>query len=416
MATLALRHSGGAISVPRSLTHRLALALVWLTVASGAVVATEPAPIDVLTIGLIVLLPLVGLVAIRPPLLALLAMLLIGGAAGVLAATNATDIVLAMTHTGVTLYLYLATFIFAAFIARRPQAHAALVLNAYTWAALVAAGTGIIGYFDLVDGTHEAMTRFDRAVGLFKDPNVFGPFLVPAFLCALTKVTSGRLLSRLFNVALLPTIGFAILLSFSRGAWLNLAIATTVYGVFRIATLPTAAARLRLAALAVAGTATIGSLVLVALQFDAIANVFDERATLTQSYDEGPEGRFGGQEKAAELMARHPLGIGAQQFVPQYHHEEPHNVYLAMFLNAGWIGGLVFIALVGGTALLGFRHALLRTATQPIFLAVYACIIGHAVEGALIDLDHWRHFYLLIALAWGLMLGQSQAVPVRRAC
>ena len=210
------------------------------------------------------------------------------------------------------------------------------------------------------------------------------------------------------------TIGFAILLSFSRGAWLNLAIAVAVYGGFRIATAPTAVARLKLAALAVAGATAIAVLVLVALQFDAIANVFEERAALTHAYDEGPQGRFGGQEKAAELMARHPLGIGAQQFVPQYHHEEPHNVYLAMFLNAGWIGGLVFIALVGGTILLGFPRALMRTATQPIFLAVYASIIGHAVEGAVIDIDHWRHFYLLIAVAWGLMVGSPDGPPRAR--
>jgi hypothetical protein len=48
----------------RSATHRLALVLVWLTVASGAVVFTEPAPVDVLTVGLVVLLPVIGLVAI----------------------------------------------------------------------------------------------------------------------------------------------------------------------------------------------------------------------------------------------------------------------------------------------------------------------------------------------------------------
>ena len=35
----------------RSATHKLTLVLVWLTVASGAVVFTEPAPVDVLTMG-----------------------------------------------------------------------------------------------------------------------------------------------------------------------------------------------------------------------------------------------------------------------------------------------------------------------------------------------------------------------------
>ncbi len=34
----------------------------------------------------------------------------------------------------------------------------------------------------------------------------------------------------------------------------------------------------------------------------------------------------------------------------------------------------------------------------------YACFVANALEGAIIDLDHWRHFYLLLALVWGMML------------
>ena len=48
----------------RSAVHWLALALVWITVASGSVVFTEPAPVDVLTISLVVVLPMLGLVFI----------------------------------------------------------------------------------------------------------------------------------------------------------------------------------------------------------------------------------------------------------------------------------------------------------------------------------------------------------------
>ena len=68
------------------------------------------------------------------------------------------------------------------------------------------------------------------------------------------------------------------------------------------------------------------------------------RAALTQDYDEGPDGRFCGQQKAADLVLQHALGIGAQQFAPYFHHEEPHNTYLALFLNAGWLGGAMFLA------------------------------------------------------------------------
>ena len=88
MTALALSLAAGSPASGRSATHKLALALVWLTVASGAVVFTEPAPVDVLTMGLVVLLPVIGLVAISRSLVVLLALMLIAAAAGVLAATQ----------------------------------------------------------------------------------------------------------------------------------------------------------------------------------------------------------------------------------------------------------------------------------------------------------------------------------------
>src|SRR5581483_12094025 len=96
----------------------------------------------------------------------------------------------AVTHTSVSLYLYVATFILAAFVAKRPEAHTRLILDAYLWAPTLAALAGIVGYFDLFPGAHELLTRYDRATGLFKDPNVFGPFLVPALVYAARRLAA----------------------------------------------------------------------------------------------------------------------------------------------------------------------------------------------------------------------------------
>ena len=406
-----------ALSLPRlpalssrSATHKLALGLVWLTVASGAVVFTEPAPVDVLTMGLVVLLPVIGLVAISRSLIVLLAAMLTAAAAGILAATNAADLPLAMTHTGISLYMYVATFTFAAFVAKSPEAHTRLILNAYVWAAVAAALLGIVGYFDLIPGANDVMTRYGRATGLFKDPNVFGPFLVPALVYGMSRLTGARLRNSVPLLGLMLVIGLGMLLSFSRGAWINLGVAAIIFGALHILTVRSNRARLRFAVLAAMGVVALSALVLVALQFDAVSGLASQRASLDQSYDEGPEGRFGGQQKAAGLILENPLGLGAQQFVPQYHHEEPHNVYLTMFLNAGWVGGLIFLGLVATTCVWGLRHAFVRCATQPLFLVVYACFVAQALEGSIIDLDHWRHFYLLLALVWGLMLSGTRAV------
>ena len=412
MTALALSLPTRSPTSGRSVTHKLALALVWLTVASGAVVFTEPAPVDVLTMGLVVLLPLIGLVAVPRALLILLGVMLTASAAGFLAAGNAADLALATTHTGVSLYLYVATFLFAAFVAKHSEAHARLILNAYAWAAMAAAVAGIIGYFDLVPDAHELMTRYGRATGLFKDPNVFGPFLVPGFVYALYRLAGAPARRSILTLCVLLVLGLALLLSFSRGAWLNLGVAVAIYSALHILTVRSHRARLKFMTFAIVGIAAIAGLVVVVLQLDEVSGLASERASLSQGYDQGPEGRFGGQEKAARLAVQYPLGIGAQQFVPQYHHEEPHNVYVTMFLNAGWVGGLLFLALVWSTVVWGLRHAFVRCASQPLFLVVYACFVANALEGAIIDLDHWRHFYLLLALVWGLMLGNEGVRPL----
>jgi len=72
--------------------------------------------------------------------------------------------------------------------------------------------------------------------------------------------------------------------------------------------------------------------------------------------------------------------------------------------------------LVATTCVWGLRHAFVCCTTQPLFLVVYACFVANVLEGLIIDLDHWRHFYLLMALVWGLMLsGNTTAEAASRS-
>ncbi len=397
----------------RSAAHYIALVLVWLAVASGAIVFTEPAPVDLFTIALIVLLPAVGLVAIKPGLVVVLSVWLAAAAAAFVASAFSNDIARSSIHSGISVYLYLATFVFAAFIAKKPVAHTKLVLHAYQWAAFIAATAGVIGYFGLAPGADELLTKFGRATGTFKDPNVYGPFLVPALLYAVHQCII-RPLHRIGLPGLMVLfLGFAILLSFSRGAWINMAIAFAIYGYFSFVSAPTNLQRLKMIALGAAGAFVVFGSLIAATQIDAVGTLLEERAQLSQSYDEGPEGRFGGHEKAKRLILENPLGIGAGTFTEVHHHEDVHNVYLSMFLNAGWLGGLLFILMCALTTLYGLRHALKRTASQPLFIIALATFIGNVIEGFVIDIDHWRHFYLLMALVWGLMLGDRRIATLK---
>ena len=389
--------------------HRSARALMWLTVAMSGVVLLEPAPADLLMLGLILLLPVAGLVAFEPALTMLLGMLLVVAAAALIGAASAFEVELAVAHTAITLYLYVGAIIVAAFIAKRPGPHARLVLDAYLCAAIIAAVAGVVGYFDLLPGAREMTTRYGRATALFKDPNVFGPFLVLAMLYAVSRLVTGSKHGAALLIAALPLLGLGILLSFSRGAWLCAGVSLATYLALQFLTAPIKQTRVKLMKLAPLGALGFAALLVGSLQLDEVADLFTERAALTQDYDEGPEGRFGGQQKAAGLALEYFFGIGAQQFAPYFHHEEPHNTYLALFLNAGWLGGGIFLAIIASTVIYGLRHACRRPAQHSIFLAAYAAFVGHVVEAALIDIDHWRHFYLLLAVVWGLMAATRRA-------
>jgi O-antigen ligase len=390
------------------LIHSLILTIVWLAFALSGIVFTEPAPVDALLMGLSILLPITGLVIITPGLAVYISLWCVVAAGGFLAATLSRDIATSTIFTAVSLYLYIASFVMAAFIARQPERHTMLIFNGWLVAGVLSALAGEIGYFKLIPGAYELFTKFDRAAGTFKDPNVYGPFLVVPFLYAVHLVLHRSWLGGILPLLAAGILALAVLLSFSRGAWLNLALALGVYGVLAFMTAPSALAREKIVTLVAAGVCLLSLLVIVVLQDDQIGNVLRDRATLTQSYDVGAEGRFGGQEKALRLILANPMGIGAGQFTSVYHHEEVHNVFLSVFLNNGWIGGMVYALMTGLTLWIGLQHLLFAGATRPLFLIAYAAFLATALEGVVIDSDHWRSFYILMALIWGLAAQQDR--------
>jgi hypothetical protein len=68
----------------------------------------------------------------------------------------------------------------------------------------------------------------------------------------------------------------------------------------------------------------------------------------------------------------------------------------------------------------GLRTALVRTVWQPYLITAFAAFVGEVLEGFVIDTDHWRHFFLLLGLVWGLAAAtvrclRESAVPPETA-
>lgn len=400
----------------RSAVHKIALALVWAAVASSAVVFSEPAPFEVLMMSLIVLLPVIGLARLTPALLLLLGIWLLVGTGGFLASTAAFDMRRSALHAFITLYLSVASIVLAGFVRQNPEPHARLMMNAYLAAATIASAAALVGYFDLLPSMTDTLTLFGRARGTFKDPNVLGAFLAPAIVFAMRLWLDRPGLRSLVPLGVAGLVTLATLLSFSRGAWLNAAISLLVFGYLSLVTAKAARRQLRLVLLGACGIVGAGAIVTAALQLQAVQELMSERASLSQDYDVGPEGRFAGQEKAKGLVLEHPLGIGALEFGAHYHHEDVHNVYISMFLNAGWIGGAMYALAVALTMAFGLSAVFLRVPYQSLVIAAFAALTGQVLEGFIVDTDHWRHFFLLLALVWGLGLAAYRdAAPARAA-
>jgi O-antigen ligase len=394
--------------------HVISLALVWLAVFTSGFVSFEPAPTDALMLGLVVLLPVVGLTAIRPAHLVFLMLWLAIVALGLVGIGLAVRPEQAMEYMAVSLYLVLASFVIAAFVARRPVEHVQLIFRALVAGAVIASVLGIVGYFDAIPGAKELFTRHDRASGLFKDPNVLAPFLVVPLLYIMHEMLARPLHRSLLLLAVGAVISLALLLTFSRGGWVNMAVAVVTYAYLAFVTAGTDRTRLKLVAVA-ALAAMMGILLLgAALESDKVADLFSQRVSLSQSYDEGPEGRFGGQLKAIALALDHPFGIGALQFGEIHHPEHPHNVYISMFLAGGWLGGLLYIVLIGATLVVGLKAVLRQRWSSPWLLVAYAALVGLVVEGIVVETDHWRVFHLVMGLVWGMAFASPAAARTAR--
>jgi hypothetical protein len=129
---------------------------------------------------------------------------------------------------------------------------------------------------------------------------------------------------------------------------------------------------------------------------------FMELRTQEQTYDTGESGRFGRQGYAFDLALQHPLGLGPLEFRNLRVKEEPHNTYVNVLHAYGWGGGLAFILFIGITIWRGATFLARPGPLRPLLIPLVAVFVPLAGEAAIIDIDHWRHFFLVGGLIWGV--------------
>ena len=398
---------GGSARFPLALVQD---AMLWLFIAAGCLVSVEPSPYEILFPLLVFLFLPSGLSrnGAAAPLVAFLLLYNLGGAAGLVPFLG-DDI--GQRFVAISCYMALNAVFFAALVARDTERRMRIIRSGWIWAALIASVAAILGYFD-VAGTAVHFAPVGRAQGTFKDPNVYATFLAPPIVFLVQSLMTGTARRPLSAAACLLVVLTGLFLSFSRGGCAVAAVSVLAMAGLTCMTTTDFRLRSRILISTVVGAILVVGLVGRAVTLAPIREVFLARWSLAQSYDVGETGRFANQLNAIPLLLERPNGMGPQRFYLTFG-SDPHNVYVNAFASYGWLGGLSYLLLIAATIGACWKIVLTPSPWRSHAIAVATPLVLIIIQGFQIDTDHWRHFYLLLGLAFGL-LGAVISAPAQR--
>jgi hypothetical protein len=384
--------------------------LLFCLMAISHYVLREPAPYDLLMVATAGMLFMLGLripagVALPFGLMVLvLCGYMIGG-------TGARYIDMSIKFLQTSTYLTLTFVFYTAVVTASPDRALKALWGGYIFAGLCAAALGIAGYLGLIPGA-DILLGSGRAKGLFEDPNVYGPFLVPPTIYAIWRMTTRGVTSAVFFWGPIATVlVLGLFLSFSRGAWLHMMLSAAAFAVLASMAPETRGQRGRIVMITILLGVMLTMAIGWAITIPEVRELLEQRLGL-QSYDTKQGGRFSGQFEALKMAMINPFGIGANNW-GMLAAQDTHNVYLNVFVSGGFISLVGLVGAFGLTLVRGFKYAMYGP-RRGVFIVAFASFIGLIAEAIIIDINHWRHLYVLMGMIWGLMLAAPPATHTRR--
>jgi O-antigen ligase len=390
----------------------LALALISLAAAAAlgfallGVVLFEPAPTDLVFFVVIAVALVTGRFDIRRVPAAVVGIIGTFLALNLVSAVEVVDVERALIFFATTVYVAVFGLWVAGWVASRGRAR--IAAGGYLVAAVVAASLGLLALFLPVPG-RDLIVAEGRVVALFKDPNVFGPFVIPAALILVEETLRPRLfqLRRVLKGLLLLVLALGVLFSYSRGAWANLAVGLAML-LLVLALRRGGGHKVVLALLLVL---VAGVLVAGAVSVSGSGDFLAERARV-QSYDAD---RLGAWLAGLEPAQRYPFGVGPGQF-EALASISAHSTYVRVLAEQGLPGLIAFSALMIFTLGAALGNAVSGRDTYGIgSAALLAAWCGLIVNSFVIDTLHWRHLWVVAALIWAGWARRRAAVEPRRA-
>jgi O-antigen ligase len=306
----------------------------------------------------------------------------------------------ALIFSLVTVFLMVTAYFAANYVAEDTERRMGIVMRAYTWAAVFCAGLGTLAYLGLIPGA-DMFVLYGRARATFNDPNVFGPFLVLPAMFALQRLLLGRGKVQVYAGIVYMILFIGVFASFSRAAWGHFALSSVMVLGLCFWLEADARDKVRIMIMSIVGAGMLIVSLAGLLSIPSVSALFEVRAA-GQNYDEGETGRFGRQGYAYDLALANPLGIGPGEFRNLRVREEPHNVYVSVLHVYGWGGGGLYYLMVLLTLWRGMAALTVNSRYRLVMIPLMSTYVMLVGESAIIDSDHWRHYFLIVGLIWGV--------------
>ena len=382
--------------------------MVFLSFCLFGIVQIEPAPSDLL---IMFLLPL-ALVTGRLSLKALKDSSLVHGAIwgfliiNLLSLLFADNLLHSARYTVISVYVIMLAYFAKLYMTSAHRVR--LVMTGYLISGLISMGLVALDYAGIAPS--EIFVEQTRARGMFKDANVFGPFLIPLILFLLDEIWHPTLLKWPMSVkslSMLILMG-GVFLSFSRAAWGNLIIALGVYILLCLPQL----SRERLMGLLKFGALGVVALVIL-VNVMGLGDFLAYRTTLIQTYDAD---RFQAQQDGLMAGVTHMFGLGPGMMDRVFF--SPHSLYVRTFAEHGIFGLIILLFLLAYLLAFTGRVAVRGTEKQVGLSAkvVFAGMFALLLNSFLIDTIHWRHFWFMVGLMWVVVGQKNKAAPESAAC
>jgi hypothetical protein len=230
--------------------------------------------------------------------------------------------------------------------------------------SIIGYGLSPIKYIATVDGT-----KLIRAQSLLRGPNPYGAVLLIPLSLILFNFRKD-----VFNSILLGLIIVNLILTWSRSAWLGALIIIVIFITTKIKL------KLKTILISFSATTVIGLMSLFIINGNNLSTILlhdkpGEGGSITSDQD-----RLNSYKNAVNLITKKPFGLGLNAAGPASVRSDSgvkivENYFLQIFMQIGWIGGALFIAI---TCLSLFELIKLKS---EMFMCLFSSGVGLALVG-----------------------------------